>query len=64
MSRIGHRFGRIEPRHTACAYIRDLLVDIDRRNCWNLTEPCQGWSRLRELQMAQVPPAAFAWRDP
>ncbi|MFD8565119.1 transposase [Streptosporangium canum] len=38
MCRIAHRFGRIEPRRTATAYVCGLLADIDRKNCWNLAE--------------------------
>ncbi|MET8336857.1 IS701 family transposase [Streptosporangium canum] len=38
MHRIAHRFGRIEPRRTVTAYVRGLLADIDRKNCWNLAE--------------------------
>ncbi|MEV8639319.1 IS701 family transposase [Streptosporangium sp. NPDC051023] len=38
MHRIAHRFGRVEPRRTATAYVRGLLADIDRKNCWNLAE--------------------------
>ncbi|RBQ14150.1 hypothetical protein DP939_42075 [Spongiactinospora rosea] len=28
----------IEPRHTATAYVRGLLADLARKNCWNLAE--------------------------
>lgn len=38
MSRIAVHFGRVEPRRTATAYVRGLLADIDRKNCWNLAE--------------------------
>lgn len=38
MARIAGRFGRIEPRRAAGAYVRGLLADIDRKNCWNLAE--------------------------
>jgi SRSO17 transposase len=38
MNRIAGRFGRIEPRRTACAYIQGLLANIERKNCWNLAE--------------------------
>ncbi|TMR01829.1 IS701 family transposase [Nonomuraea turkmeniaca] len=38
MARIAGRFGRVEPRRTAGAYVRGLLADIDRKNCWNLAE--------------------------
>ncbi|MGP3966025.1 IS701 family transposase [Nonomuraea sp. 3N208] len=38
MARIAGRFGRVEPRRAADAYVRGLLADIDRKNCWNLAE--------------------------
>ncbi|WP_246639773.1 IS701 family transposase, partial [Nonomuraea harbinensis] len=38
MARIASRFGRVEPRRAAGAYVRGLLGDIDRKNCWNLAE--------------------------
>src|SRR5688500_12924329 len=38
MTRIAGRFGRVEPRRAAGAYVRGLLADIDRKNCWNLAE--------------------------
>ncbi|WP_425465293.1 IS701 family transposase [Nonomuraea diastatica] len=38
MARIAGRFGRIEPRRAANAYVRGLLADLDRKNCWNLAE--------------------------
>lgn len=38
MARIAGRFGRVEPRRAATAYVRGLLADIDRKNCWNLAE--------------------------
>ncbi|MGI5285675.1 IS701 family transposase [Nonomuraea polychroma] len=38
MARIAGHFGRVEPRRTATAYVRGLLADIDRKNCWNLAE--------------------------
>ncbi|MEU7855542.1 IS701 family transposase [Nonomuraea sp. NPDC049141] len=38
MARIAGRFGRVEPRRAVTAYVRGLLADIDRKNCWNLAE--------------------------
>jgi SRSO17 transposase len=38
MTRIAGRFGRVEPRRAATAYVRGLLADLDRKNCWNLAE--------------------------
>jgi SRSO17 transposase len=38
MTRIAHRFSRIEPRRAANAYVRGLLSDVERKNCWNLAE--------------------------
>ncbi|MFG1865635.1 hypothetical protein ACGFIB_32555 [Microbispora bryophytorum] len=39
VTRIPHRFGRIKPRPAANAYVRGLLSDVERKNCWNLAEP-------------------------
>ncbi|MEZ0077229.1 hypothetical protein ABH927_006613 [Planotetraspora sp. GP83] len=38
MGRIAHRFSRVEPRRAADAYVRGLLSDVERKNCWNLAE--------------------------
>ncbi len=39
MARIAGRFGRVEPRcRRTAAYVRGLLADIYRKNCWNLAE--------------------------
>jgi SRSO17 transposase len=38
MARIAGRFGRIEPRRTARAYLSALLSNIERKNCWHLAE--------------------------
>ncbi|MEV0231217.1 hypothetical protein [Nonomuraea sp. NPDC050786] len=35
-SDIAGAFGRVEPRQTANAYLRGLLSDIPRKNCWHL----------------------------
>ena len=35
---VADRFPRVEPRLQARAYVRGLLADIDRKNCWNLAE--------------------------
>jgi SRSO17 transposase len=35
---IGHRFGRIEPRLQARAYLRGLLAPVERKNSWQLAE--------------------------
>ncbi|MEV5498695.1 hypothetical protein AB0M50_25175 [Nonomuraea fuscirosea] len=38
MSRIAGHFGRVEPRRAVTAYVRALLADIHRKNCWSLAE--------------------------
>ena len=38
MSRIGARFGRVEPRRRALAYLRGLLSPVERKNGWQLAE--------------------------
>jgi hypothetical protein len=32
--RIGRRFGRVEPRCRALAYLRGLLSEVERKNSW------------------------------
>jgi hypothetical protein len=36
MARIAGRFGRVEPRATARAYVLGLLSGVERKNCWRL----------------------------
>jgi SRSO17 transposase len=36
--RIGGRFGRVEPRRRALAYLRGLLSQVERKNSWWLAE--------------------------
>ncbi|AKL64348.1 IS701 family transposase [Streptomyces sp. Mg1] len=38
MARIAVRFGRVEPRATARAYLLGLLSSVERKNCWQLAE--------------------------
>jgi SRSO17 transposase len=38
MGRIGARFGRVEPRRRARAYVRGLLSAVERKNGWQLAE--------------------------
>ncbi|MEU6615589.1 hypothetical protein ABZ933_17745 [Streptomyces parvus] len=34
MARIAGRFGRVEPRASARAYLLGLLSQAERKNCW------------------------------
>jgi SRSO17 transposase len=38
MARLDPRFGRIEPRRRARAYVRGLLAPLERKNGWHLAE--------------------------
>ncbi|MEZ3181801.1 IS701 family transposase [Streptomyces pimonensis] len=38
MARIAGRFGRVEPRASARAYLLGLLSKTERKNCWQLAE--------------------------
>ncbi|MFE1458681.1 IS701 family transposase [Streptomyces sp. NPDC058735] len=38
MARIAGRFGRVEPRASARAYLLGLLSKAERKNCWQLAE--------------------------
>jgi hypothetical protein len=38
MGRVAGRFGRVEPRRTARAFVAGLLSGSERKNCWWLAE--------------------------
>ena len=38
MGRIGGRFGRVEPRRRARAFVLGLLAGLPRMNCWTIAE--------------------------
>jgi hypothetical protein len=38
LERLGPRFGRVEPRRRAAAYVRGLLAPVERKNGWQLAE--------------------------
>ena len=38
MLRVGARFGRVEPRRRAAAFVRGLLAGLPRVNCWSIAE--------------------------
>jgi SRSO17 transposase len=38
MGRVAGRFGRVEPRWRARAFVHGLLADLPRQNCWTLAE--------------------------
>ena len=38
MGRLGPRFGRVEPRRRALAYLRGLLAPVECKNGWQLAE--------------------------
>jgi SRSO17 transposase len=38
LGRIAGRFTRVEPRRRAGAFVRGLLADLPRKNCWTLAE--------------------------
>ena len=38
LGRIAGRFGRVEPRRRARAFVYGLLADLPRKNCWTLAE--------------------------
>ncbi|WP_077690612.1 IS701 family transposase [Nocardiopsis sinuspersici] len=49
MARITGRFGRVEPRAAARAYLLGLLSNVERKNCWQLAEQV-GHSRPGPMQ--------------
>ncbi len=38
MGRVAGRFGRVEPRRTARAFVDGLLSGLERKNCWWLAQ--------------------------
>ena len=38
MGRVAGRFGRVEPRRRARAFVLGLLADLPRKNCWSIAE--------------------------
>ena len=38
LGRIAGRFGRVEPRRRARAFVLGLLADLPRKHCWTLAE--------------------------
>jgi SRSO17 transposase len=38
LSRVAGRFGRVEPRRRARAFVCGLLADLPRKNCWTIAE--------------------------
>jgi SRSO17 transposase len=53
MARIAGRFGRIEPRRTARAYLSALLSNTERKNCPHLAEHAGPHTMQRPLRTAQ-----------
>jgi SRSO17 transposase len=38
LGRVASRFGRVEPRRRARAFVLGLLADLPRKNCWTIAE--------------------------
>ena len=38
LGRVARRFGRVEPRRHARAFVLGLLADLPRKNCWTIAE--------------------------
>jgi SRSO17 transposase len=38
LGRVAGRFGRVEPRRHAKAFVLGLLADLPRKNCWTIAE--------------------------
>jgi hypothetical protein len=36
LGRVSGRFGRVEPRRRARAFVLGLLADLPRKNCWTI----------------------------
>jgi hypothetical protein len=51
LGRVAGRFGRVEPRRRAKAFVLGLLADLLRRNCWTLAEHAGGGLRALRLRL-------------
>ena len=38
LGRVAGRFGRVEPRRRARAFVQGLLADLPRKHCWTIAE--------------------------
>jgi hypothetical protein len=38
LGRVAGRFGRVEPRQRARAFLLGLLAELPRKNCWTIAE--------------------------
>jgi hypothetical protein len=38
LGRVAGRFGRVEPRRRARAFVLGLLADLPRKNCWGIAQ--------------------------
>jgi hypothetical protein len=38
LGRVAGRFGRVEPRRRARAFVGGLLADLPRKNCWTIAQ--------------------------
>jgi SRSO17 transposase len=38
LGRVAGRFGRVEPRRRARAFVLGLLADLPRKDCWTIAE--------------------------
>jgi SRSO17 transposase len=38
LGRVARRFGRVEPRQRAKAFVLGLLAELPRKNCWTIAE--------------------------
>ena len=56
-ARIAPRFGRVEPRRRALAYLRGLLAPVERKNGWQLAEAAGDRTGCRSSCAAKVCPS-------
>jgi hypothetical protein len=64
MGRIAGRFGRVEPRRRARAFVLGLLAGLRRKNCWTIAEHAGETTPdgLQHLLAGATPARPGGWR--
>src|SRR3954454_17219173 len=61
IGRLAPRFGRVEPRRRALAYLRGLPAPVKRKNGWQLAEGAGGAAADRAPDGTQDFPGRMRW---
>src|SRR5215468_7370652 len=55
-ARVAGRFGRVEPRRQARAYLTGLLAPVERKNGWQLAEAARGRHAGQDAAVVELRP--------